>query len=103
MDNAKVYKTDDLNYKNGFVKCKCGYNHPLGDGFNGYYIESCPDCTPTLKTRNQRKVIFGKRNNLTVEIGKNIYFVLSNGIHIRYSSDIYRRYTGLSERKADKL
>ncbi len=101
--NSQVYKTVDTNYKDGFVQCDCGWKQSLGDGFNQYYIGSCPDCDPTISTRNQRKVTYGRPNNLTVEIGDNIYFVLSNGIHVRFKKHIYETHHGLSERQADML
>jgi len=103
MQKAEVTETVDLKYKAGYIQCACGWRKELGDGFNGYHIANCPSCTSGLATRDQRKVTFGQRNNLTVEIGRNIYFVLSNGIHVRYSANVISRHTGLSERQADRL
>lgn len=104
MKTAQVTETKDLNYKNGYLQCKCGYRKEMGNGFNGYHIENCPECTPELETRTQRKVIYGdgkNKNNMTADIGTNIYFVLSNGIHMRHSF-CGTSHTGLSLRKADK-
>jgi len=106
MKNANVSETVDLKYKSGYVKClNCNWRKELGDGFNGYLIDSCPNCTPELETHYQRKVMYNDKVHrpLTVEIGTNIYFVLSNGIHVRYEAHIYQTYHGLTEAEADKL
>lgn len=83
MQFANLTSTDDLNYKQGFVECACGWRKELGNGFNGYHIDVCPSCTPELQTRTQSKVMFGEHKNLTVEIGSFRYFVIKNGIHVR--------------------
>jgi len=103
MQKAEITETKDLNYKAGYIECACGWRKELGDGFNGYHIANCPNCTAALTTRNQRKVIFGENKRLTAEIGENWYFVLSNGIHVRYQKVVHARHTGLTERQADKL
>lgn len=103
MERAAITETVDTNYKGGFVKCACGWFKEFGDGFNQYHIANCPACTPQLKTRDQRKVTTGRPGNLKVEIGRHTYFVLDNGIHVRYSAQVSRTYTGLSERSADSL
>lgn len=103
MKTAEVLETKDMNYKNGYVECACGWRHEFRDGFNGHHIASCPFCDLKLDIREQRKVTYGRRNNLTVEIGKHWYFVMSNGIHVRYKKRIDRTYTGLSMRRADNL
>ena len=103
MNIANINKTDDLNYKAGFVQCACGWHKELGNGFNGYHIDNCPSCTPELSTRLQRKVTYGKAKSLTVEIGKFIYFVISNGCNIQYSRFAERVYNGLSKRQADNI
>jgi hypothetical protein len=102
MEKANIHKTIDTNYKGGKVICKCGWEHPLGDGFNVYHIDNCPNCTPELKTRAQRKVTYWGGKNMTADIGENIYFVLSNGINIRYSF-VGTSHTGLSMNKANTL
>jgi hypothetical protein len=103
MKIANVNKTDDLNYKGGFVECVCGWKEELGNGFNGYHIDNCPVCTPELETRNQHKVTVGKPNNYTVTLGNHIYFILSNGINVQFSKTVYSTFTGLSEKQADKI
>jgi hypothetical protein len=103
MNAAQVYHTVDTNYKQGAAICDCGWHKKLGKGFNVYHFKSCPSCDEGITTRNQRKVITGTKENYTVTLGEHIYFVLSNGIHIQYSSKVTRRYTGLSLRKADNL
>lgn len=104
MKKANIYKEINTNYENGFVECKCGNHKTLGDGFNQYFIENCPDCTPELETRNQRKVIYYDESvkSLKADIGDNIYYVLSNGINVRHSSKINRTVYG-SERKLNNL
>lgn len=88
MQTAQVTKTDDLNYKDGFVKCACGYEKTLGNGFNGYHIANCPQCTPDLHLRRQNTVTTGSKGNYTVRHGAFEYFVLSNGIHVQYSARV---------------
>jgi hypothetical protein len=100
METAKVIKTDDLDYKKGFVQCACGWRKELGDGFNGYHIATCPKCDPTITIRHQERVVWGTKTGMNVEIGDNQYFVLSNGIHVRYAANIRERYTGLTPRQA---
>lgn len=102
METAKVIKTIDWAYKNGFAQCQCGWRQYFENGFNEYHIERCPECSD-IEIRHQRKVTYGSRNNYTVEIGDNYYFVLSNGIHVRFKQRIYNTYTGLSESQADRL
>lgn len=103
MSKAIVTKTVDLHWKGGYVECACGWRKELGNGFNGYHIASCPACAPSIETRDQRKVVFGERGKLTAEIGHNLYFALSNGIHIRYAKTVVHRETGLTEKQADRL
>lgn len=76
----------DTGYKNGKVECACGWTKTLGNGFNEYYIASCPNCDRQISTREQYKL------ELSNEIlyGRFIYFVLSNGLHIQYSKEIHR-------------
>lgn len=104
MKTAIIYKTIDKKYKDGEVVCVCGYKKTLGDGFNTYLIKNCPSCTPELETRIQRKVTyFDKvRRTLRADIGQNIYFVLSNGINIRYESNFITTHFG-SEKKLNNL
>ena len=102
MKRTEITQTVDTGYKAGFVKCSCGYQKDLGDGFNQYHIDHCPECTPELETRSQRKVMYGSKNSYTVDIGKPVYFVLSNGINVRYSFT-GQTYRGLSERQADNM
>lgn len=101
MKYAKVCKTNDVSYKGGFIKCKCGWTNSLGDGFNEYFIKYCPDCTPKLETYDKRKVITGTRNNYKATVGDFIYFVLTNGIHAQYSASVHFERFGLSEKQAD--
>lgn len=103
--NAEVQSTENLNYKDGYVQCQCGWRKDLGDGFNGYRISSCPKCDLSVSTRSQRKVITGnpRGHGLTVELGHFTYFALSNGIHVQYSKCVSRTVTGLSESQADRL
>lgn len=103
MKVAMVVKTVNLGYKSGYVECVCGWRKELGDGFNGHHIANCPKCTPELETRNQRKVTTGRPGNLHVTIGRHIYFVLSNGLHMQFSRCIYREHFGLSQHRADAL
>ena len=105
MKRARINNYLDLKYKGGYVLCKCGWSKELGDGFNGYEIDNCPECTPELETRSQRKVTVGKPNNLTVTLGNHVYFVLDgkHGIHVQFSKQVYSTHTGLSERRADAL
>lgn len=102
---AEIIKTNDLNYNQGYVMCNCGWVQKLGDGFNGYHISSCPNCDKTIDIRNQRKVIYGdgeNKQNMSVDIGENWYFVLTNGINVRYKKNVHTT-TGLSMRQADDL
>ncbi len=104
MKKAFINKIVDTNYKDGFVSCKCGYKKDLGDGFNQYHIDNCPSCTKELETRQQRKVVFYDEDEkrLKAEVGTNIYFVLSNGIHVRFEKVINQTYYG-SERYLDNI
>ncbi len=88
MKRAKIYKTIDTNYKNGFILCQCGYKKELGNGFNEYYINHCPKCCDILETRKQSKVIYydKKLDTLRADIGSNMYFTISNGINMRYTT-----------------
>lgn len=103
MQRAEVISVDDLNWKNGFVKCACGWKKTLRNGFNGYHIANCPKCTPELETRIQRKVTTGSSPNLTVELGTFHYFALSNGIQVQYSAYVTQTIRGLSERRAESI
>jgi len=89
MERAKIYKSVDTNYKGGFVECKCGYHKDFGDGFNQYHIENCPECTPELKTRTQETVQYWDKDRrmMRVDKGENIYFVIDNGINVRYKAE----------------
>lgn len=102
---AIVVKTTDTKYKAGHVLCqKCGWRKELGDGFNQYEIDCCPKCDPDLATRSQRKVTTGSpRHGLTVKLGAFGYFVISNGIHVQYSAEVWSTRTGLTEGQADRL
>lgn len=106
MQHAQVVSTEDLLYKGGFVHCDaCNWHHELGDGFNGYHVNACPSCTPDLETRSQRKVVYNDKihSGLRVDIGHNGYFVLSNGIHVRYETSGIQSHFGLTEKQADRL
>lgn len=100
---SKVIRTEDVNYKQGKIICKCGWSKELGDGFNKHYIQSCPECDPNLTTRQQRKVITGKAKNYNVTLGRHMYFALSNGIQVQYETQIYATYTSVSIQKANNL
>lgn len=103
-EHAELVKTEELNWKNGYVQCACGWRKELGDGFNGYHIDACPDCTPELRTRVQRKVTTGSpRHGLTVELGQFTYFVIKNCMHVQYGKKVSQTFTGLSERQADRI
>lgn len=84
---AYVMHIVDTNYKKGKVQCSCGWEKTLGDGFNEYYITSCPNCDKTITTREQTKVELSDE----VLFGRFIYFVLSNGLHIQYSKKVVSR------------
>jgi len=103
MKLSHVHETIDTDYKDGKAICRCGWVDDLGDGFNEYHIDSCPDCEPKLETRCQRKVITGFKNNYNVSLGKHIYFVLDNGIHLLYEKQVSSRHTALSLRRADNM
>lgn len=104
MQYANLLEEKDLNYKNGYVQCVCGWRKELGNGFNGYHIDHCPKCTPELETRSQRKVTTGSRKTgYTVTIGNHVYFVIKDCIHVLYSETVYQTYTGLTIRQADAL
>lgn len=81
---STVTSTSNLNYKKGYVQCACGWRKELGDGFNGYHIDCCPNCNTKLETRVQNQVVIGPWNKTTTFYGVFKYFVLSNGIHIQY-------------------
>lgn len=104
MERAEVTKYD-LGYRGGFINCACGWKHDLGDGFNGYHIANCPQCTPELHTHSQRKVMYNDKIHprLRVDIGDNRYFVLSNGLNVRYAALHIQSYYGLTEEQADRL
>jgi len=104
MDTAELVKTVDLNYKGGYVECACGWRKDLGDGFNGYHIANCPACTPGLRTRIQRKVIYWdkKRHSLRADIGQNVYFNIKGSITVRYAARATRTEWG-TERYLDRL
>lgn len=89
QSKSTVVSTVDLHYKNGYVSCACGWRKELGDGFNGYMIDICPSCTPTLQTRSQSQVTTGRPGHYIIEQGRFVYFVLSNGIHVQYSAYVY--------------
>ncbi len=82
--------TEDLNWKNGYVQCECGWRKELGDGFNGYRISSCPKCDPRVETRTQHTVTTGKPGNYTIKHGSFIYFVIHDCIHVQYSGVVYQ-------------
>lgn len=103
MKTANVNKTVDLNWKNGYVLCKCGYRKELGNGFNAYLIDNCPECTPALETRSQRKVMTGSKGNLKVELGAFTYFVLSNGIHVQFAANVSSTHYCRTESQADRI
>jgi len=103
MERVEIYETIDTNYKKGKVECKCGHVHELGDGFNVYKVGNCPECSE-VKMRNQKKVILWdkEQKSLKAEIGKSLYYVLSNGINIRHSKRVDRTVYG-TERQLDKI
>ncbi len=105
MKPAHVTAYIDKGYKGGTIDCACGWHKELGDGFNAYRIANCPQCTPELETRTQRKVVVGSPRNLTVTLGNHVYFVLDgeHGIHVQFSKQVSATYTGLSKRGADRL
>lgn len=80
---STVTNTNDLNYKQGYVKCACGWSKELGDGFNGYHIDCCPNCDKTLATRTQNQVTIGPVRNTVTYYGVFKYFVPSNGNNVR--------------------
>lgn len=92
MKNATVTKTIDTSYKNGFVHCEsCGWHKHFGDGFNQYYLESCPNCDTSISTRIQKTVTTGRKGNYEVKHGIFYYFAMSNGIHSQYKTPIIYR------------
>lgn len=88
IENADLVKTIDTNYKNGFVECNCGWRKELGDGFNQYYINKCPNCS-LITTREQTALITGTKNNYKIMNGKFTYFVINNCIHVLFKSIIF--------------
>jgi len=82
--NARITKTENTNYKDGFVQCACGWYKSLGDGFNQYFIDKCPLCSNEITTRVQNVVTVGRPGNYKIMHGHFIYFVLDNGINIQY-------------------
>lgn len=90
MKVADIKESIDLNYINGFIECACGWRKELGNGFNGYKIANCPNCTPGLETRYQSQVTTGSKGSYTVKHGRFGYFVLSNGLHIQFSAQVFR-------------
>lgn len=86
MIKAEVFETVDVDYKGGRIECACGWTHDLGDGFNIFKITTCPNCDKTITTRIQNKVSYWdkSRRKMRHDVGDNRYFVLSNGIHVRY-------------------
>ena len=104
MKRAEIVETVDTEFKGGFVECRsCGWHQDFGDGFNQYYIASCPKCDKTINTWIRRKVMVGRPNNLTVYLGQFHYFTMSNGIHTHFEWHPYSEHRGLSERRADAL
>jgi hypothetical protein len=105
MKRAAVTETVNTGYKAGYVQCACGWRKELGDGFDGYHIANCPECTSELHTRDQRKVTTGRPvgHGLTVSLGRHIYFVMDNGIHIQFSKQPHTVLRNLTERQADAL
>lgn len=102
--NAQLTNTKDLKWKAGFVQCACGWRKDLGDGFNGYHINKCPQCSPEITTRIQRKVTVGNpRHGLTVTLGSHVYFTIDNCIQVQFSKQVYSTHTGLTEKQADRL
>lgn len=92
VEKATVTETIDLNYKNGYVQCDCGWFKELGDGFNGYKINCCPTCNQKLATRTQNQVTVGRIYSTTTHYGTFKYFVMSNGIHVQfYRNVLYSR------------
>lgn len=87
---AQITKTNNLNYKNGFVQCACGWEKPLGNGFNGYHIARCPYCCPKLPVHVRNQVLTGTAGNYIVKHGSFYYFALSNGIYVQYKSNVMR-------------
>lgn len=90
MNSQIVKKIDTDNYKDGFVQCiSCGWHKDLGDGFNQYHIDKCPNCSPDITTRIQNTVTVGRIGNYEVRHGKYIYFVIDGAIHIQFSGVTY--------------
>jgi hypothetical protein len=89
LGQAVVTETIDTAYKAGSVTCACGWSKELGDGFNQHRIASCPGCDPEITTRNQERVTTGRLGNYKTTTGRHIYFVLSNGLHIQHSRQVY--------------
>lgn len=91
-EKSEVLETLDLKYKGGYVQCQCGYKKELGDGFNGYLIDGCPACEKVKTLTREKVTYFDKRiNNLVCEHGTHTYFILSNGIHVRYAAVVTNR------------
>ena len=93
MKRAPILKEND-HYKDGFIKCACGWRKELGDGFHQTKIGACPSCTPELDTRTQRKVIYWDkgRSSLRADVGNNVYFITESGVHIRYKAAPFHSY-----------
>lgn len=86
--NANLIQTIDTKYKNGLVQCQCGWGKELGDGFNQYHIDKCPNCSKEITTRIQHELIVGSPKHYIIKYGEFVYFIINNCIHVQYSSNV---------------
>lgn len=94
--NAKLTNTIDTGYKNGFVRCACGWEKSLGDGFNQHFIDKCPKCSPRdVSLRGQNTVTIGGPGHYEMQHGSFYYFAIENGIHVQFSKIV----TGIEYRQ----
>lgn len=89
MTKVKVIETIvEDGYPNGSLTCNnCGWVHHMGEGFKKHIIEHCPNCH-SVDYRIQKEVIYWDKtlDRGRKDSGENFYFILDNGLHIRYKT-----------------
>lgn len=82
-------KESSPRWKNGYVQCACGWRKRLGDGFDGYHIDFCPNCNSEIDTRIQSTVTVGRPGNYEIKHGHYRYFVIKDAIHVQFDGVTY--------------
>jgi len=103
MTKINVTEVIDTGYENGYVECNCGWKKALGDGYNIYRINTCPNCSKEAVVLTKRKMITTSGTGYDVKIGQHKFFELSNGLVIVFDSLINAEYKRVTFNKAIDL